>query len=104
MPAMMPMIAMTISSSMSVNPFSFFISPVVVMGLSVERRPVRRRVHVVDVLVSPGIGVRLVLIGPQPPFLVLGHRVDRNTAQELDLLPEGARLLHAVHQGLQVGR
>src|SRR5262245_54259307 len=102
MPAMMPMIAMTIRSSMRVNPFSFRISPVFVVRLPIESLPLRGRVHVEDVLVPPGVRVRLVLIGTQPPLLRLGHRVDRNAPQEFDLLPEGAGLLHAIHQGLQV--
>src|SRR2546428_215091 len=38
MPAMMPMIAMTIRSSMSVKPFSSRISPVLVIRLAVQRR------------------------------------------------------------------
>src|SRR6267142_3640131 len=104
MPAIMPMIAITIRSSMRVKPFSSRISPVLVGRLSIERLPLRGRVDVVDVLVAPGVRVRLVLIGAHPPLLRARHRVDRDAAQELDLLPERSVLLDAVHQCLEIRR
>src|SRR5437867_9144325 len=98
MPAMMPMIAITMISSMRVNPFSSRMSPVLVERLAVERLPLRGRVDVIDVLVSPRGGVRIVLIGAHPPVLGLGHRIDRDPAQELDLLPERPVLLDPFDQ------
>src|SRR5947208_13434635 len=104
MPAMMPMIATTIRSSMRVNPRSSRISPVLVERLAVQRLALRRRVDVVDVLVAPGGGVRLVLERAHPPVLRAGHRIDRDAAQELDLLPQRARLLDPLDQGVEIGR
>src|SRR5881396_558755 len=104
MPAMMPMIATTIRSSMRVNPLSSRISPVLVVRLAVQGLPLRRGVHVVDVLVSPGGRIRLVLERPEPPVLRGGHRVDRDPAQELDLLPQRSRLLDPVHERVEIGR
>src|SRR2546426_10880773 len=104
MPAMMPMIAMTIRSSMRVKPLSSRISPVLVVRLAVQRLPLRGGIDVVDVLVAPGGRVRFVLVGAQPPVLRVGHRVDRDAAQELDLLPERPGLLDPVDQGVEGGR
>src|SRR2546428_11751023 len=105
---MMPMMAMTISSSISVKPRSWrkvSASPLPVLVLrAVQSFAGGRGVHVVDVLVSPGGRVGLVLVGAHAPVLRLGHRVEGDAPQELDLLAQGPGLLDAIHQRVEVGR
>src|SRR5258705_2637727 len=90
MPARMTISVITIISSMRVNPSNLLPDvprnhlPVTVFG-SVERGRAVLRVHVEHVLSAPRRGVRLVLVRPQAPFHAVGHRVDRNPPQVLEL-------------------
>src|ERR1019366_6315851 len=57
--------------------------------------------HVEDVLSAPAIGVRIILVGAQPPIGRVGHRVGLYGAQEPHLL---VRDVDPIHQRLEVGR
>src|SRR5437867_783260 len=107
-PAMMPMMAMTIRSSIRVKPRSWrkvSVSPLPVLVLrAVQPFAGGRGVHVVAVLVSPCGRVGLVVVGAHAPLLRLDHRVEGDPSQELDLLPQGPGLLDAFHQRVEVGR
>src|SRR4051794_31652241 len=93
--ARMPMIAITMISSSRVKPcwpewtfgrrrlISFSPLPV---GNAVQAHAPRQGVDVVDVLAPPGGRIEGVLVAAQPPFALAGHRIDRNPAQELQLL------------------
>src|SRR5882762_409841 len=98
MPARMTISAITIISSMRVNPSNPRTDapadrrtrepanhlPVTIFG-SVERGRAALRVHVEHVVSAPRRGVRLVLVRPEAPFHAVGHRVDRNPPQVLEL-------------------
>src|SRR2546427_12523847 len=105
---MMPMMAMTISSSISVKPRSWrkvSASPLPVLVLRAGQSFAGGRgVHVVDVLVSPGGRAGLVLAGAPAPVLRLGHRAEAAAPQDLDLLAQGPGLVDATHRRVQAGR
>src|SRR5437667_4634340 len=93
-----PMIETTMRISISVNPR--------------RRLPLRIRcsiaglIHAVRVdakyvLPAPGGGLGIVLHAALSPVLAVGHRIDRNAAQEFDLLIHLVGDLDAVHQDFQ---
>src|SRR3954454_23706939 len=92
--ARMPMMAITMISSSSVNPLCRFrgrfmgrlISSPFPVRDAVQARALRERVDVVDVLAAPGGGIPRVLIAAEAPLVLAGHRIDRDPAQELELL------------------
>src|SRR5258708_30210703 len=59
--------------------------PVLVLS-PIECDALRLGVHVENVLAIPGIGSGVILHGPQSPLSSIGHRINRNVAQELQLL------------------
>src|SRR5882762_11777399 len=118
MPARMTISAITIISSMRVNPSNPRTDapadrrtrepanhlPVTIFG-SVERGRAALRVHVEHVVSAPRRGVRLVLVGPQAPFHAVGHRVDRNPPQVLELpAARVARRADALDERLEIRR
>src|ERR1700734_3638572 len=89
-----PMISITIISSTRVKPASDFrIGCVRRKGLpvrvfrSVEGNAICFRKDVEDILTAPGVAVRVVLHRSQPPVVVAIHWIDRDMAQETQLLP-----------------
>src|SRR5581483_5980994 len=74
------------------------VSPCIVFR-AVERRALALGVYVKDVLPTPGCRIGIVLIGAQSPVGVAGHRIDRNAAQEAQLL---ALHIHTVDQSLHI--
>src|SRR5262245_49164593 len=103
MPRRIPITTITITISMKVNPARRKALPLTVF------RPIEcgcRRLgeHVEDVLTSPDAGVRLVLIRAHPPLGRVGHRVDRDAAEELELLSRSPYLVHPLHQNLELLR
>src|SRR5688572_13880426 len=75
----------TISASTTIN--SMMVKPrlPVLILRAIERRSSRRRVHVEHILATPRRRIRVVLIRSLAPLRRLGHRVDRNPPEELDL-------------------
>src|ERR1035441_7603176 len=53
-------------------------------------------INVEDVLTAPTHGLGIVLVAPQPPFVLSGERIARETAQELHLSAFGVVSLHAL--------
>src|SRR5436305_15010054 len=98
--ARMPMMAITMISSSSVKPLcrlwgrlwgrlrmgSLMCSSPLPVRDAVQARALRERIDVVDVLPAPGGGVRRVLVAAAAPLVLAGHRIDRDQAQELELL------------------
>src|SRR5271165_60456 len=101
----------TTTISMSVNPrwprldlrsiprFAPFL-PVFVLRV-VESRVLRLGVHIEDVLLAPGIGIRIVLHGTHPPLRLSSHGIDGNLAEELELF---ALDVDSFHQGFEIWR
>src|ERR1019366_10640059 len=58
-------------------------------------------INVEDVLAAPTHRLGIVLVAPQPPFVLSGERVARNAAQELHLGSFGVVSLHALDQHVQ---
>src|SRR6185436_9052213 len=112
MVARMPMMATTMISSRRVKPCSShrrvccfrMILPSGVPRLplavrhAIQPDSVRQRVDVIDVLSAPGGGVGLILVAAQPPFVLPGHRIEGNAAQQLELLVHLSDDLHPLHQ------
>src|ERR1700733_1168972 len=109
--ARIAMMSMTIISSSSVNPdsvpfpavvaratFKFNVLPrrlpVGIFG-PVQGRTLGFGIHVEDVLSAEGIAVRVILLRSQTPVRLVGHRIDRDAAQEAHLL---ALHIDALHQ------
>src|SRR5512143_4152530 len=103
MAARMPMMATTVMSSMRVKPRAEPRSPGVV-ARSIEALRRALRVDVPHVLAAPGRVLRLVLVASHTPLGGPGHGVDRDAPQELDLAVYRPHPVHALHQGVQVGR
>src|SRR6476661_727321 len=117
--ARMPMIAITMISSSSVKPLCrsrsglrmgsliFFVStsrsPLPV-GDAVQAGPLRKGEDVVDVLAAPGGRVEGVLVAAEAPLVLAGHRIDRNLAQELELLVHLADDRHPLDQHVELLR
>src|SRR3990172_11732374 len=101
MPRRIPIKTITITISMKVKPEEDSTLPLTVFR-SIESHGTRLGEHIVDVLASPDAGVGLVLIGAHSPFGGIGHRVDGNPAQELQLLPRRSHLAHPRNQILQL--
>src|SRR6185503_8265935 len=118
MPARMTISAITIISSMRVNPARLRTDapakrrarepthdlPVTVLG-AVERSRTALGKHVEHVLPAPRRRVRLVLVRPQAPLHAVGHRVDRNPPQVFELAAGrvvGRR--HALDERLEIRR
>src|SRR4051812_21685979 len=114
--ARMPMMAITMISSSSVKPLcrlagrlwgklrigSFMGSLPFPVGDAVQARAFRERVDVVDVLSPPGGGVRRVLVAAEAPLVLAGHRIDRDPAEELELLVHLAHELHPLDQDVHL--
>src|SRR5262245_19671335 len=96
-----PRMVITVTSSISVNPAWRFISPVLV-DRAVQPSRFARGVDVEDVLAAPRRALRLVLITPESPGLA-GHGVDRDLAEELQLLAGVSDLADALDQHFQAG-
>src|SRR5258708_13598258 len=93
----------TIKSSTRVNPFSRANAdlPVSVFR-AIERLACRFGVHVEHIAASPGRGVRLVPVGSHAPLARMRHRIDGDTAQELELDPRRVVVLRdPFHQRLE---
>src|SRR5688572_7036317 len=107
MPTRMPTMAITVMSSMSVNPdcprserlatvrrsprstapmgvsgLGIILLPFVVLRLPVERRRVALREDVPDVLAAPRRVRRLLRVAAHPPLRRVRHGVDRDLAQD----------------------
>src|SRR4029453_10437455 len=79
-------------------------SPVLVLR-SVEGRSLEGGVHIEHVLTAPARRIGLVLIGTQSPPVSVGHRVYRNSPQELELAARDVvRRRYTIDERLQVGR
>src|SRR4029078_7138251 len=100
----------TIISSMSVNPgtrgsgFRTRCLPVTVLR-PIQRGTAALRIHVEHVLPAPTRRIRFVLIGPQPPLGVVGHRIARNGAEEFELA--AGRVVcdgYSVHELVEIRR
>src|SRR5947209_12422962 len=118
--ARMPMMAITTISSNRVKPRSADLgscslpftsssleSPDALplgVGDAVQAHSARQRMDVVDVLPAPRGGVDGVLIATDRPLVLAGHRIDREAAQELDLLVHLADQLDALVQVLELRR
>src|ERR1043165_8120527 len=84
--ARMTISVITIISSISVKPRRRDRPALPVMGFRpVKTGAVALRVHVEDVLPTPPRRIGFVLIGPQAPFVRVGHRIDRDPPQVLQL-------------------
>src|SRR5947207_2684771 len=102
--------AITTITSMSVNPSNLRTRepanrlPVTVLR-PIQAGATALRIHVKDVLPAPRRRIRLVLIGPQPPFGAAGHRIDRDASQVLQLRPRGViGASHAFDERLEIRR
>src|SRR5512145_434527 len=69
-PTRSPMMLRTMMISMSVKPRS----PVLVFG-PVEGHGRALRVDIIDILLSPDVGIEVVLVGPQAPVVGIRHGV-----------------------------
>src|SRR5580698_1227150 len=122
--ARMPMIAMTIISSISVKPASDFRSlftnsssisrapfpvlfpnpclslPVRVLG-AIQSRGLRLGIHVEDALPAERIRCRVILHRAHAPFCFAGHGIDGNAAQKADFL---ALHIDSLHQRVEIRR
>src|ERR1700729_786424 len=89
--ARIPMIAITIISSIRVKPASCLrilrmaVLPVRVLG-AVERRALRLRIHVENTLSAETVRCGVVLHRTHAPLGLAGHRIDWNATKKLDLL------------------
>src|SRR3954471_709743 len=100
------MIAITMTSSMSVQPPRPRRArlPVDILR-AVEGGTVAPGVDVVNVLAAPAGGIRIVLIGAHAPLLCVRHRVHRDAAQELQLPSAGVAVgPDALDQDLELRR
>src|ERR1700693_3737576 len=101
-----PMIAITIRSSISVKPpaatpalLRFMDSPIPVVH-AVQPRAARERVHVIDVLARLRV-LRRTLVAAQPPGVFCGYRavrkkrVARDAAQEVEV--DALRIWRGLH-------
>src|SRR4026209_375443 len=103
MAARMPIMAMTVMSSIRVKPLVERPSPGVVA------RPIQPlcralRIDVPDVLAAPGRLVRVVLVASHTPLGIPGHGIDRDPPEQLDLAVDDARPVDTLHQDLEVRR
>src|SRR5215467_7141608 len=104
------MIMTTMIASISVKPLCRanraepFISnlpdlPVLVLS-AIQTSSTRLGIDIKNVLPAPRLRLRIVLHGAHAPIFRSRHRINRNAAQESQLL--AALDFHAVHQGVQI--
>src|ERR1700730_16668163 len=104
-PTRMAMIAITIISSISVKPNCLRVrfrraSPLGIGG-AISRLVGGLAIHIENILASPGLRLRVVLIAALAPVERIRHGVLGDTPQELDFLIHLAGHLDAFHQLLQ---
>src|SRR5687767_2453191 len=101
----MPIMATTVMSSSSVKPASPARRLPITVFRPVQALALALGIDVVHVAAAPGVAVRVVLVAAQPPHRALGHRVQGDAPQELQLLLlDRADRLDALDQDLERGR
>src|SRR5580658_5556200 len=97
----MTMIAITIIISMSVNPLLVRPLPFRVRS-SICRLVHALGIHIENILAAPTGARRIVLHAPEAPIPRVGHRVERDPAQKLELgIGRLPRPFDAVDESLQ---
>src|ERR1700736_620373 len=105
-PTRMAMIAITIINSISVKPsclrvrFRRRVSPLGIGG-AISRLLGALAIHIENILASPGLRLRVVLVAALAPVERIGHGVLGDAPQELDLLIHLTSQLYAFHKLLQ---
>src|SRR5213593_4335503 len=105
------MIATTTISSMRVKPPSGRLAPILILRLlpvrvlrAVERDPAARRPDVEDVRAVPEVGVPVLLVRPEDPVGLSGHRIDRDPPKELQLPLLQLARVQPLHERLELRR
>src|ERR1700730_12311372 len=101
-PTRMAMIAITIISSISVKPNCLRVrfrraSPLGIGG-AISRLLGALAIHIENILASPGLRLRVVLVAALAPVERIGHGVLGDAPQELDLLIHLTGQLYAFHK------
>src|SRR5438128_370169 len=65
---------------------------------SIRRLLIRLAVNIENILASPALRLRIVLIAAQAPLVSSGERIARDAPQELHDLAIRPRQLHALHE------